>query len=900
MSDQTPGIGVQKSSVAPSKPGAAGPDGTPNVAPDATDSTTADPSGAAADAAIDASTAPGVSPWSRVWQIPTILASLTLITLALLKVRPEPPARPWEAALDRTEEHLAVENLGAARETIESELRPAREKMDDIERGRYHAALGDWVGISQENRGESDPENNRIIDEQFVMASRSGMALSPERLERWARARIDLGQIIDAREIIGRLETLAYRGDDQELARDAKSRRGALLRHLLEDTLNREGEPLESKLELLARFRDDAALAATDLAWAMQQEAKLRIDAGDASKAVERLLLDMRRLEGKTIGQDQWGMFYTLLAEAWATLGRPDDARYAIEMAFERYRPESIGRLRAQLLRGKLAYADADWEAAFNDFDFVTGATTYTGLGFDARLARSETASMLGDHTAALDDARWLADQLLPGAKASRDVDLTVGQLSASLADRYDAAVTRETPAIALPYVQLAESLFDAGDTPPGVLFRIAAAQRAIADELIVNGRREVAAAIMTSTAGDRTTQFDPDRLAEIPMGAIAAPIRARASDLYIDAGEHFIRHARATAGFADDPDAWRDSLFRAAEAFDEGGERDRAIQAWGEFRAGVSTDDPRRTVATWRMAQAHDANGDAEGARVAYQQVIDESPSSESATRSVVPLARVLNALSRPLEAEQVLTEFVEQRGAGRAITPENVMFRDAMVALGDLLLQQGRTVESIERYEAAALRLDRYTDGTDSTPLLFRLADARMKHADEIQDRLAAGGPMAPSESRSLAELRQAQLQSAREGFRTVCDAWDGVPEGQLDRASRLMLRNAWMGRARSAYEQQDFRSAATLYDRVARRYADDVVSMRALVQIINCFEQLGEPQRAEAAHRQARLRLDQLSDEQFESPGAFLERSDWERWLIERPVGALAGADAGGGAE
>ena len=55
-----------------------------------------------------------------------------------------------------------------------------------------------------------------------------------------------------------------------------------------------------------------------------------------------------------------------------------------------------------------------------------------------------------------------------------------------------------------------------------------------------------------------------------------------------------------------------------------------------------------------------------------------------------------------------------------------------------------------------------------------------------------------------------------------------------------------------------------------------------MTALIQIVNCYSNLGDTDRARAAHRRALLRLEELPDEAFEAPDALLDRPAWERWL------------------
>jgi hypothetical protein len=78
--------------------------------------------------------------------------------------------------------------------------------------------------------------------------------------------------------------------------------------------------------------------------------------------------------------------------------------------------------------------------------------------------------------------------------------------------------------------------------------------------------------------------------------------------------------------------------------------------------------------------------------------------------------------------------------------------------------------------------------------------------------------------------------------------------------------------------------------MYDRAARRYSDHVCAVHALVQIINCYDALGDAERAQVAHRNALKRLAQLPEGAFDDPQALMTREAWDRWLRNRPVGTL----------
>jgi tetratricopeptide (TPR) repeat protein len=107
--------------------------------------------------------------------------------------------------------------------------------------------------------------------------------------------------------------------------------------------------------------------------------------------------------------------------------------------------------------------------------------------------------------------------------------------------------------------------------------------------------------------------------------------------------------------------------------------------------------------------------------------------------------------------------------------------------------------------------------------------------------------------------------------------------------------MLRRAHLYRADCAFHLGFLEQAIELYDRAARLYSAHAASMYALVQIVNCYNQLNDEERAGAAHRRALVRLKQLPDSAFDSPESLMNRAAWERWLDNSPVGTTLSSAA-----
>ena len=67
---------------------------------------------------------------------------------------------------------------------------------------------------------------------------------------------------------------------------------------------------------------------------------------------------------------------------------------------------------------------------------------------------------------------------------------------------------------------------------------------------------------------------------------------------------------------------------------------------------------------------------------------------------------------------------------------------------------------------------------------------------------------------------------------------------------------------------------------------RYADDIVALTSLIQIVNSYHELGDTERARTAARRVQIKLAQLPAAAFDESQATFPREAWERWLALRP--------------
>jgi tetratricopeptide (TPR) repeat protein len=812
------------------------------------------------------------SSWGNLWQVPAIIISLALIAAGLYVSARRAPEMDFDGALERAEQLIAAREFDAARTQLEDVIGPVLDEATVPQQARFHRATADWVATVQEARGAGSEEGARLITEKYGEAASMGASLDPPRLERWANALIDLGNLEEARHRVTELEALSVSGASGDVAQACRNR---LLRRLVDVSLAEQDVPDDARMAALEEYRGDSLVSPADEAWAIARQAELRLEEGDAEDAVAHLLVDMRRLEDvdDAIDPAAWGELYMLLARGYFAQGRYDDAEFHVQRALGQFRGPEPARADALLLMARLAVARGEPEQALERLDEVINEYPGSKARLPALLTRAEVSSVVGRHEESLADFRALLT-LLPEAADRKDITPRV--VAASLADRHDAALTVGQLPLALEYVSLAEELFTAGDVPLEVLFRIASTSRQIADDMIAQAR-------IAPEEGEL-----PVRLDEIDPA-----IRYEAQSKYEQAADYFLRHARALTTVPEADAEWAESLWLAGDSYDLAGRRQMAIRHFLEYVAGCSVDDPRRAEVCYRLAAAYEAEMDYESAATYYGQVIAEHPRSVYGTQSHVPLARCYVALDRRPEAVQELTAIVDNRRAEISpITPDSLDYRDALFTLGEVYHEGGQYREAIERLTTA---VQRYPDDERINEVRFRLADSYRRLAEALRAEAEASPTSSPAERRALEQRAEEHLRSALTLFGEVSRGYADRDESRLNRLQRDLARYAALSRGDCAFALGRYTEAAEYYDQAARNYSGHHSSMYALIQIVNCYDRLGERQRADVAHHRALEHLSRLPDEAFADPQSLLDREAWEQWLRHRPLGLVRGSGA-----
>ncbi len=788
--------------------------------------------------------------WSNLWQMPTIIGAIILILLGLRVAVDRAPENDFPGAFAQIDRLIASGEFELAAQQLNEVIEPNLQLATPLEQGRFHATVADWIALAQDAENLEVSQNARRVSDEYTEAVRLGAMLDSGRLQRWALALIDVGDLDAARRRLTDLEALAT---DSSEGLDVRRRRNRVLRRLVEVSLRQEDLSFDALMRLLEDFRADRMLTPADELWAIARQARLRLEAGFPQQAVDHLLVELRRFEPKLDETPElsFGPLYTLLGRGYYDLGNDRYAEFHAERALEQFARSDDGRGDALVLLGEVAVTSGRWQEAMEYFDEVVRRYPYTPSGPAGLLGRAEVLSVLGEPDRSLADYRALGDRLA-STQLRRDVNRD--RVSRSLAGQHDNALTMGRLPDALGFIELAGALFEPGRIPLDILKRLTSTNRQQADTLLAEGRR-------AATDGEpqevRPEQIDP-------------AVRALAAEHYHRAAEYAVQHARRLAGNPVADEDWAHSLWLAADSYDLAGWHDEAVTHFTEYVAGRTVDDPRRPDAMFRLAQAYQAKLDCASAVIHYEQLIAEHPRSHVASRSHVPLARCYLALGRRPEAQQQLIQVLAGK---RYLKPDAVDYRDALIELGTSYYQDGEYVRAIERLDHA---LRRYPDDPRLDDVRFRLADSHRRRAEELR-KLIDEPVTPPGEQARIATLRREHLAVGLDLFGDLSRPMAG-PSGRGE--------TALLYQAQCAFELQLFSRAIELYEQVASHFPRHLSSLTALIQIVNCYFKLGDSQRADVAHRRALAKFDELPAEAFDGPDDLLDRAAWERWLRNVP--------------
>lgn len=819
-----------------------------------------------ADVAVDEPT----SSLAGKWQAPLFVLGVILCALAAVFMVSRIPHHDWDEryqAVVRLTDSIADGNYAPADKAAQDLLdRTLEDEEPDDRVAKVYMLKARIRRLALQYTEDRSDQQLRDLLQEYRLAEQHGEDLSADVHERMGEVLIELGDLDQAE---GRYE---------QAWRIEPLRRPRLMRRLI--TLRRQrglyGD--DEFVNALNAYMGLPSLTDEQYGWAIENKLDVMIAHGELDRAeqlIDRLL--MSGVDFRNPLQYQKARILSLRAEqsrdgdeAERLEFQADDILIELTHTLAASDPTGALAIKANLLRGQLIRHDNPREA-MRAFETVIEHAPSSPEATVARRGIATVEFRLGFYDDAMEHFEQ-AQNDLQGRRGGGLIDLM--DLHESVADARQTLRERDMPTRAVAFGQLDWRVLEAMDPPAPLQARLDSlgelAEAHLAEAEMFASRREQA----------REQLAEPEQLEQLQQ---------RRLDALVQAGQVFMQRA-ALASVAEN-EIHGESLWAAADAFDNAGRHDLAAEAFEAF-VQTRTSDPRRREALFRLGQAYQAMGRYEDAIEAHALNEELGPRHAMAMAGVIPTARCYLAMGPEYydQAEQYLRRVLRDDERTR---PESQVYIEALYVLGKLAYEQGQWDEAVAAFgeaiqrqpgepvplgepDPAGLR-EKYLRATRS---MFLSAECYRESAE--QARQAADAETNALRRNELLQSRREKLLQADLTYQNVIARLETLSERtDLDESYR---RNSYFARGDCMVQLERYAEAIDRLDQAVFLFSDDPAALGGLVQIYNCHMALGQVEYARAATRRAQVLLEQMRREQAH-PAGTLEQ--WERWFetIER---------------
>ena len=563
-----------------------------------------------------------------------------------------------------------------------------------------------------------------------------------------------------------------------------------------------------------------------------------------------------------------------------ASATQPDHDAHASVAARERLLDEAYLRLSAVQIRrtpgmheeqidaelywliGEVNVLQDRPQEARESFQRVLDQYSQTEFVRASRLGIARAMSAYEPPERALDAYRPIVEDLAGGAAGADDPLVDRKAVRASLLAMGEQLRRQEKWESAFRFLGLAYLLMDPLQSKPSQA-DVKEMQGQLMHRLATDEKLSAAKLAREANAG-RPIESQPES---------AVRLAERSRHHFLLAAEAFLDAAHL--GLADDPRV-ADDLELAADCYDDAGELMRAIAVLEQFIRDYPRDQSRTARAVFNLARACQGAGQYEQAIAEYKRMLADYENSPDANKSLVPLAQCHKALGQLDQAEGVLTGLLAD---DQRFSPDSKEYMSALFELARLKYERGQ-------YPVAIARLDEVIQRDPNSPQAgacrYYLADS-YRLSGLALDSAIAGAANAAERDR-LTRARTRWLSQAREQFDRVvatleARAADGGELGELD---WIYLRNSYFLRADCLFDQGLVKEAIDQYDLAAVKCQGSPEALAAYVQIVTCYQRLGQPEQARAANERAKWLLKRLPADSFARLPMGLSRDYFAQWL------------------
>jgi tetratricopeptide (TPR) repeat protein len=146
-----------------------------------------------------------------------------------------------------------------------------------------------------------------------------------------------------------------------------------------------------------------------------------------------------------------------------------------------------------------------------------------------------------------------------------------------------------------------------------------------------------------------------------------------------------------------------------------------------------------------------------------------------------------------------------------------------------------------------------------------------------------LAHAGQTQPFTVREMLQNEfRGRLEEAARLYEQVIEAYEGLGAGAGSATDQLYLELSYLYRADCHFDLGQYEQAIPCYELAAYRYQDRPAALSAYVQIIQCYQRLGQWERARTALERVRWLLRRMPAEPFGDAPTGMGREQWQEVL------------------
>ncbi|MCC6508350.1 MAG: tetratricopeptide repeat protein [Pirellulaceae bacterium] len=282
-------------------------------------------------------------------------------------------------------------------------------------------------------------------------------------------------------------------------------------------------------------------------------------------------------------------------------------------------------------------------------------------------------------------------------------------------------------------------------------------------------------------------------------------------------------------------------------------------------------------------------------------QRCLLEYPDHPNTYNVRLVMARALTEKQKLEEATEMLLKNLYDGN----LRPDSQLWRDSLFELGNVVYRRGdllflegelastddwnarlaklesshkELIAATDRLSEAVARFDRDRRALEARYAIGRAYRSAAKFPKQMLD---SGQVTIDSVRRKLLVERRQLLEQSLAGYRDLREAlgeaqdWMNMPE-----SGQALLRNCFFGEADVLFELGQYEEAISAYRNVGNRFMNEPEALEALVQIAECFKQLGQDDQAKRTLTQAEQLLSRIPPE-ADARFKVVTRADRAKW-------------------